>query len=102
MNALPDDLRRLQEVGGDDADRPQPLPDELPPVEPFPIDALPDAFRPYVADVTERMQCPPDFVAVPMLVATAAMAARAVCLRMKRRDDWTEPGNLWVCAPTEL
>lgn len=95
MNALPDDLRRLQEVGGDDADRPQPLPDELPPVEPFPIDALPDAFRPYVADVTERMQCPPDFVAVPMLVATAAMAARAVCLRMKRRDDWTEPGNLW-------
>mgnify|MGYP001260840835 CR=1 FL=1 len=73
----------------------QPLPDELPPVEPFPVEALPDAFRPYVGDVTERMQCPPDFVAVPLLVATAAMAARAVSLRMKRRDDWTEPGNLW-------
>ena len=75
---------------------PLPLPDELAPVEPFPLAALPEAFRPWVADVSERMQCPPDFVAVPLLVAAAAQAARHVAVRLKQRDDWTETGNLWA------
>jgi putative DNA primase/helicase len=74
---------------------PQPLPDELSPVEPFPLDALPEAFRPWVADVAERMHCPPDFVAVPMLVAAASLVARHVGIRPQQRTDWLERGNLW-------
>ena len=57
---------------------PQPLPPELLPVEPFPMAALPDAFGPWVRDVAERMHCPPDFVAVPLLVA-ARFAGGAAC-----------------------
>lgn len=73
-----------------------PLPPELLPVQPFPLDALPDAFRPWVADVSERMQCPPDFVAVPLLVAAASLVARRVAIQPQERTDWTERGNLWA------
>ena len=57
---------------------PLPLPPDLLPVEPLPLAALPDALRPWVADVSERMQCPADFVGVPMLVGAAALVARRV------------------------
>lgn len=75
---------------------PQALPAELLPVEPFPLAALPDAFRPWVQDVAERMQCPPDFVAVPLIVAAASLVARHVGIRPQARTDWTERGNLWA------
>lgn len=78
-----------------DVEAPKPLPDELLPVKPFPMDALPDAFAPLVEDVTERMNCPPDFVAVPKLVAAASLVARCIGIRPQRQTDWTERGNLW-------
>lgn len=79
-----------------EAEAPRPLPAELPPVEPFPLAALPDSLRPWVGDVSDRMQCPPDFVAVPLLVAAAALAGRHVAIRLRRADDWTEHANLWA------
>jgi putative DNA primase/helicase len=76
--------------------QPKPLPPELAPVEPFPLAALPTALRPWVEDVAERMQCPPDFVAVPLLVGAASLAARHVMIRLRRLDDWRETANLWA------
>ena len=99
MSALPNDLARLTDAGKpqpSEAPRPTPLPPELQPVEPFPMGALPDQFRPWVADVAERMACPPDFVAVPQLVAAASLVARRVAIRPQVRTDWTEKGNLWA------
>lgn len=84
-----DDARRQ-------APEPRPLPDELAPVDAFPLAALPAAFGPWVADVAERMQCPPDFVAVPMLVAAASLVARHVGIRPQARTDWCERANLWA------
>lgn len=75
---------------------PEALPPELPSVEPFPLAALPDTLRPWVQDVAERLQCPPDFVAVPMLVAGASLVARHVGLRPQQRTPWTARGNLWA------
>ncbi len=97
MSAVPKDLARLRLAG--DASltpAPQALPDELAPVEAFPFDALPDAFRPWVADVSERMHCPPDFVAVPMLVGAASLVARRVAIRPQARTEWLERANLWA------
>ncbi len=90
------DLARARNAGAALVELPQPLPAELLPVEPFPMAALPDAFRPWVCDVAERMHCPPDFVAVPLLVAGASLVARHVGIRPQRRTDWTERGNLWA------
>ena len=75
---------------------PQPLPPELLPVEPFPLAALPEEFGPWVRDVSERMHCPPDFVAVPLLVASASLVARHLRIAPQRRTDWFESGNLWA------
>ncbi len=96
MSAMWQDLGRLQAAGTRAIDTPLPLPPELLPVLPFPMAALPDAFGPWVRDVAERMHCPPDFVAVPLLVAAASLVARHVGIRPQRQTDWLEPGNLWA------
>lgn len=91
------DLPRLHGAGTSAcAAAPQPLPADLLPVAALPLQALPDAFRPWVADVAERMQCPADYVAVPMLVAAASLVARRVGIRPQARTDWIERGNLWA------
>jgi putative DNA primase/helicase len=73
---------------------PEPLP-ELPSVLPFDYDYLPNGLRPFVKDISERMQCPPDFAAVGAFVMMATIIGRKVCIKPMRRDDWTVTPNLW-------
>ena len=51
---------------------PKPLPSELSPVDPFRPDFLPVEVADWVKDIADRMQCPPDFVAVSVIVALGA------------------------------
>jgi hypothetical protein len=96
MNAVVDDLKRTRNLMDAPVAIPSPLPPDLLPVDAFPMAALPDALRPWVQDVAERMQCPPDFVAVPMIVAAASLVARCVGIRPQALTDWLERGNLWA------
>ena len=73
---------------------PEPLP-ALPDVLPFDYSYLPDALRGYVQDISERMQCPPDFAAVGVMVMMATIIGRKVGIRPMRRNDWTVIPNLW-------
>jgi Protein of unknown function (DUF3987) len=73
---------------------PEPLP-ALPEVLPFDYDYLPDALRGFVQDITERMQCPPDFAAVAIFVMMATIIGRKIGIRPMRRNDWTVICNLW-------
>jgi len=77
---------------------PQPIPSGLPSVPAFDERLLPSALAPWVADIAERAQCPPDFVAIGALVAAAAVIGRQVAIRPKRADDWTVIPNLWGLA----
>src|SRR5713101_6319081 len=77
---------------------PQPIPRGRPPVPALHGALLPGALAPWIADVAERMQCPPDFVAVGVLVAAAAVIGRKVAIRPKRQDDWAVVPNLWGLA----
>jgi len=72
-----------------------PIPSALLPVEPFDVALLPAALGPWVADIAERMQCPPDFSAVGALVALSSVIGRKACIAPKRRDDWRVTPNLW-------
>ena len=63
---------------------PQPVPRGRPPVPALPGALLPGALAPWVVDVAERVQCPPDFVAVGVLVAAAAVIARSPSARSGR------------------
>src|SRR6266536_2641551 len=76
----------------------QPIPSGLPSVPAFVGRMLPSALAPWVQDIAERAQCPPDFVAVGTVVAAAAVIGRQVAIRPKRADDWTVIPNLWGLA----
>lgn len=74
---------------------PTPLPDH-PAVAPFEHDLLPDTLAPWVRDIADRLQCPPDFVAVAAMVALAVVVGRKVAIRPKRHDTWAVIANLWA------
>lgn len=68
----------------------------------FPVDAFPPAIRDYVLAVAETTQTPVD------MAVTAALAVLALCqqgkYRIKGKDDWIEPLNLFtviVAEPSE-
>ena len=74
---------------------PTPLPDALPPVQPFDPDLLPEALRGWVMDIAHRMQCPPDFPAVGAVVALSSLIGARAVVQPKARDDWQVVPNLW-------
>ncbi|MBM3563451.1 MAG: DUF3987 domain-containing protein [Alphaproteobacteria bacterium] len=74
---------------------PKPLPSGLLPVAHFDMAFLPASVRPWVADIADRMQCPPDFVAIPAMVGLGATLGRKVVIRPQRQTDWIEVPNLW-------
>ncbi|MDT7535380.1 YfjI family protein [Sphingobium sp. SA2] len=76
---------------------PEPLPSALQPVAPFDGSLLPDAFQPWVMDIADRMQCPPDMVAVTVMVAAGSVIGRKVGIRPQERTEWTEWPNIWGC-----
>jgi hypothetical protein len=81
-------------TGGNTNTPPEPLP-ALPDVLPFDYAYLPDSLRGYVKDISERMQCPPDFAAVAVFVMMATIIGRKVGIRPKQKDNWTVIPNLW-------
>jgi putative DNA primase/helicase len=85
--------------------KPEPLPDGMPPVPAFDYELLPPSLRPRIKDIAERMQCPPDYVAVAIMVCLASLIGRRVGIAPKEHDDWIVIPNLWgaiVGGPGEL
>lgn len=74
---------------------PQSLPSVLPPVADFDQSMLPNTLRPFVEDVAERMQCPPDFPAVSLLVSISSVIGRQIGIHPKQLDSWAVVPNLW-------
>jgi Protein of unknown function (DUF3987) len=76
---------------------PVPLPEGLSRVESFEPELLPDAIAPWVMDIAERMQCPPDYIATAALVGLGAVLGRKVGIRPQQQTDWFEVPNRWGC-----
>ena len=74
---------------------PAPLPEGLPSVPDFAPELLPDAICGWVMDIADRISCPPDYVAVPAMLALATALGRKVGVRPQFRTDWTATANLW-------
>jgi putative DNA primase/helicase len=84
---------------------PDPLPVGLKSVEPFTYGLLPDRIRPWVMDISDRMQCPPDFPAVGAMIVLASLIGRKVGIYPKVHDVWFVIVNLWglfVGRPAEM
>jgi putative DNA primase/helicase len=66
---------------------------------------LPSAFRNLVYDTAERMQTPPDFMAVSLMTCLAAAVGRRVRIQPKAEDiGWVVTPNIWggICAAPGL
>ena len=80
---------------------PKPLPNGLPKVDAFEYEFLPDRFAPWALDVSNRLQCPPDYVAVAVMTALGSVIGRRVGIKPQAKTDWTEIPNLWACSSAD-
>ena len=46
-------------------------------------------------DVSNRLQSPPDYVAVAVMTALGSVIGRRVGIKPRAKTDWTEIPNLW-------
>lgn len=67
------------------------------PVKPFDYDLLPESLRAWVKDISNRMQCPPDFPAVASIVSASSLIGARAVIRPKEKDSWEVTPNLWGC-----
>jgi hypothetical protein len=74
---------------------PRPLPDGLLPVEAFDSEFLPASLSPWVNDIADRLQCPPDYVAVAAMTALGAVVGRRVGAAPQGKTEWVEIPNIW-------
>jgi putative DNA primase/helicase len=75
---------------------PDTIEEQLPPVPEFDLRLLPEALRPIVEDVADRMQVPIDFTAVTAVMCLAGAVNRRALIQPKRADHgWTVVPNLW-------
>ncbi|WP_217590149.1 DUF3987 domain-containing protein [Burkholderia sp. GbtcB21] len=72
------------------------LPTGMPVVPPLDTRRLlPRGLSDWVSDTAHRLQCPPDYPAVGLLVALSAVIGGRLSIRPKQRDNWTVTPNLW-------
>ena len=87
---------RPSDLASDEWADPQEIVAALPQVPEFDLDLLPDVFKPLVADASELMQAPPDFLAIPLMVAAAATLGNGWAIAPKAKDlSWKVPPVLW-------
>lgn len=61
----------------------------------MPSDLLPECFKPWIMDISDRMQVSPEFVAAPALVSFSSVIGRKIGIYPKQHDNWLVLPNLW-------
>ena len=95
------ELKDFLGVGAETAEltqhgQPQKLPPALRPVPALNSNNLPDAIRDAVIDLADRLQCPPDYLAVAMLSAAGAVVGNTVGIFPYANDEsWEVYPALW-------
>ena len=75
---------------------PQKLPLALKAVDPLPIEVLPKAIKAAVTDITERVQCPADYLAVAILSAAGTIVGNKIGIYPLANDEtWEVYPCLW-------
>jgi hypothetical protein len=89
----------------DDWLEPQAINDSLLPVDSLPEKLIPEPFRDWITDAAHRMQSPPEFIAIPVIILTGSLVGTKCAIKPKERDDWMVVPNLWgsiIGSPSSL
>ena len=89
----------------EDWGNPEPVSDKLHSIERMELEMLPEVMGRVCEDVSHRMQCPVEYVAVPLIVLFASIIGAGCAIRPKTEDDWEVIPNLWgaiVGPPSEM
>ncbi|PPC90456.1 MAG: hypothetical protein CTY34_07690 [Methylobacter sp.] len=78
-----------------DWEKPNEIETKTPHVQALPPELMPEPLRPWLADVSHRMQTPPDFSTVSALVIVSSIIGAGCAIRPKHFDDWEVIPNLW-------
>ena len=78
-----------------DWEKPNEIETKTPAVDGLRPELMPEPFRPWLADVSHRMQTPPDFTAISAIVITGSIIGAGCSIRPKRLDDWEVIPNVW-------
>lgn len=76
-------------------DKPNEIVSKIPAVKTLEATLLPEPLKPWLMDVSYRMQTPPDFVSVTAIVIISSIIGAGCSIRPKRFDDWDVVPNLW-------
>ncbi|MDI1292408.1 MAG: DUF3987 domain-containing protein [Methylobacter sp.] len=85
----------VAERGDFDWQKPNEIETKTPSVQALSLELIPEPFRPWLMDVSHRMQMPPDFSTVTALVITGSIIGSGCGMRPKCFDDWEVISNLW-------
>ena len=91
IGLVPTDNQDSRHVWG----KPKDLPDGLLPVDDYKTEFLSATLAPWVADIADRLQCPPDYVAVTALTALGSLIGRRLGIKPQTKTDWVEVPNIW-------
>lgn len=73
----------------------KPLLANIPSVMPLSSDMLPESLKPWIMDIAERMEIPPDYPAAATITALGSIIGRNLGIYPKEKDDWLVVPNLW-------
>ena len=85
----------LHDAAGLEWSEPKPLPNGLEPVPPFDLEFLPESIAPWIDDISDRMQCPCDLVAIPAMAALGSVLGCKIGIRPQQQTTWLEVPNIW-------
>jgi putative DNA primase/helicase len=75
------------------------IPKELPPPPAFPVDAMPRRCRTLIRETSTAIGCPPEFVALPMLVLLGTAIGNSRVLKLKA--GWEEGSTIYAAVIAE-
>jgi hypothetical protein len=85
-----------QPVSASEWPEPKPVVEEWLPVAALDPVIIPEPLRAWVVDISDRMQCPMDYVAASTVVALGSLIGARCSIRPKRQDgNWFIVPNLW-------
>jgi hypothetical protein len=78
-----------------DWEKPNEIETKTPAVQTLSAELIPEPFKDWLADVSHRMQTPPDFPTVSALVITGSIIGAGCSIKPKKRDGWEVIANVW-------